>query len=278
MLMVEILGLALGLIIGSFLNVCIVRLPQGESIVFPNSYCPHCGNPIKPHDNIPLMSYMLLKGKCRSCKQWISWQYPVVEALTGLTFWLTLRDLGFELRTVVLLIFFSAILVLVFIDLNHRILPNRITLPGILFGLIFSLMAPVRDGTAEFVLSLFGVGLASPIWVSFLNSCLGALICGGFLWAVAELYLRVRKIEGLGFGDIKLMGMVGAFLGTKLALLTIMLGSIMGAVIGLIFIKFAGKDSRYELPFGSFLGIATILSALWGNQLIGGYTRAIHGI
>jgi prepilin signal peptidase PulO-like enzyme (type II secretory pathway) len=113
---------------------------------------------------------------------------------------------------------------------------------------------------------------------SFLDSVLGALVCGGFLWAVAELYLRIRKIEGLGFGDIKLMGMVGALLGVKLTLLTIMLGSMMGAVIGMLFIKLTGKDSRYELPFGSFLGLATIISALWGRQMIGGYTRIVHGL
>lgn len=278
MLVTELALLLLGLMVGSFLNVCIARIPLSESIVFPNSHCPHCGNPIKPYDNIPVISFVLLRGKCRSCQGKISWQYPVVEALTALTFWLTYRCLGLDLRTVILLIFFSAIWVLVFIDLNYRILPNAITLSGIAVGSVCSLVAPVRDGTAELVLSLFGWTLSSPMVSSFLDSFLGALLCGGFLWAVAELYLRIRKVEGLGFGDIKLMGMVGALLGVKLTLLTIMLGSMMGAVIGIIFIKLTGKDSRYELPFGSFLGLATIISALWGRQIIGGYTRIVHGL
>jgi len=268
----------LGLMVGSFLNVCIARLPLGESIVFPNSHCPHCGNAIKPYDNVPVISYVLLRGRCRACKETISWQYPLVEVLTAATFWLTYRCAGLDVRTLILLIFFSAIWVLVFIDLNYRILPNVITLSGVGLGLIASLLAPVRDGTAELVLSLFGWTLSNPTLISFLDSFLGALFCGGFLWAVAELYLRIRKIEGLGFGDIKLMGMVGAFLGVKLALLTIMLGSMMGAVIGMIFIKLAGKDSRYELPFGSFLGLATIISALWGRQIIGSYARIVHGL
>ena len=276
--MAEIFILLLGLMVGSFLNVCIVRIPLAESVVFPHSRCPHCGNPIKPYDNVPVFSYLLLQGRCRSCQQKISWQYPVVEVLTGLTFWMTYRCLNFDARSIILLGFFSAIWVLVFIDLNHRILPNVITLSGIVLGLVFSLIAPVQDGTAEFVLGLFGVRPLNATWMSFLDSALGALTCGGFLWAVAEIYLRIRKVEGLGFGDIKLMGMVGAFLGVKLTLLTIMLGSLMGAVIGMIFIKLAGKDSRYELPFGSFLGLATIIAALWGRQIISGYARIVHGL
>jgi len=137
-------------------------------------------------------------------------------------------------------------------------------------------LTPVQDSTAELVLRTFGLETSNAIFISFLNSFLGALICGGFLWLVAEIYLRVRKIEGLGFGDIKLMGMVGAFLGMKLALLTIMLGSMMGAIIGLLFIKLCGKDTRYELPFGSFLGIAAIISALWGHELISNYTHTLY--
>ena len=277
MLIAEVFFVVLGLIIGSFLNVCIARIPRQESIVFPNSHCPQCGNPIKAYDNIPLLSYLLLFGKCRSCGQRISWQYPVVQVLTALTFWATFVLLGVNLKAVILLIFFSSIVILIFIDLNHRILPDVITLPGVLFGLLFSLLAPVQDSTAEVILGLFGLGTSNAIFISFLNSLMGVLVCGGFLWLVAEVYFRVRKIEGLGFGDIKLMGMVGAFLGMKLALLTIMLGSMMGAVLGLLFIKLAGKDVRYELPFGSFLGIAAIISALWGPQLISDYTWTLHG-
>src|SRR5262245_43838716 len=198
MSVMEFALLLLGLLVGSFLNVCIARIPLGESIVFPNSHCPHCGNPIKPYDNIPIISYVLLRGKCRFCKGRISWQYPLVEALSGLTFWLTYRCLGLDLRTAILLIFFSAMWVLVFIDLNHRILPNVITLSGIAIGLACSLLVPVRDGTAELLLSFFGGSPQNEMLSSFLDSALGALVCGGFLWAVAELYLRIRKIEGLG--------------------------------------------------------------------------------
>jgi leader peptidase (prepilin peptidase)/N-methyltransferase len=274
----DLFFVSLGLIIGSFLNVCIARLPQGESIVFPNSRCPNCQGPIKPFDNIPVLSYVVLRGKCRSCSQPISWQYPVVEVLTAVTFWAAFYFVGLELKTLVLLLFFSAIIVLIFIDLNHRILPDVITLPGILAGLLFSLVAPLEDGTAAFFSDLLNLRFEHPILLSFVDSLIGAMVCGGFLWLVAEAYFRIRKIEGLGFGDIKLMGMVGAFLGVRLALFTIMLGSFMGAVVGLLYIKFAGKDGRYELPFGSFLGVAAILAALRGAQVIRQYTGFFRGM
>ncbi len=278
MWMIEVFFVLLGLIVGSFLNVCISRLPREESIIFPNSHCPMCGVAIKAYDNLPIFSYVLLQGRCRSCKERISWQYPVVEALTSLTFWLTFLIVGLQLKTAFLLIFFSALIVLIFIDLNERILPNVITLPGIMVGMLFSLFAPVQDGAAQFLLNSFGFRVVHPILLSFLDSVIGALVCGGFLWFVAEMYLRFRKMEGLGFGDIKLMGMVGAFLGVKLALLTIMLGSFLGAVIGLLYIKLSGKGSKYELPFGSFLGLAAIVAALRGAQMIGQYTGLFRGL
>ena len=198
--------------------------------------------------------------------------------LTALIFWTTYAVVGFQLKTVVLLVFFSGIIVLIFIDLHHRILPDVITLRGTVVGLLFSLLAPVEDGTAKFLSGLVGFRIDHPILLSFCDSLIGALVCGGFLWAVAEIYYRVRKIEGLGFGDIKLMGMVGAFLGVRLALLTIMLGSFMGAVVGLAYIKFAGKDNQYELPFGSFLGVAAIIAGLRGAQVIGQYTSLFRGL
>ncbi len=277
-LLPDVFVILLGLIIGSFLNVCIARLPAEESVVLPNSRCPKCDKAIKPYDNIPVVSYLLLRGKCRSCKEPISWQYPAVEVLTALTFWTTYAVVGFQLKTVVLLVFFSGIIVLIFIDLHHRILPDVITLRGTVVGLLFSLLAPVEDGTAKFLSGLAGFRIDHPILLSFCDSLIGALVCGGFLWAVAEIYYRVRKIEGLGFGDIKLMGMVGAFLGVRLALLTIMLGSFMGAVVGLAYIKFAGKDNQYELPFGSFLGVAAIIAGLRGAQVIGQYTSLFRGL
>jgi leader peptidase (prepilin peptidase)/N-methyltransferase len=217
-------------------------------------------------------SAALQSRPCRGCKEPISWQYPFVEGVTAVVFWATVHLAGIQSKTVLLLLFFSAIIVLVFIDLNHRILPDVITLPGIVVGLVFSLISPVEDGTSKLLLGLWGFSEVPLIMYSFLDSLIGAVVCGGFLWLVAEAYYRLRKIEGLGFGDIKLMGMVGAFLGVRLALLTIMLGSLMGALVGFIFIKAAGKEATYELPFGSFLGVAAILSALWGAQMIGRYT------
>ncbi|MSO22887.1 MAG: prepilin peptidase, partial [Acidobacteria bacterium] len=148
--MPDLFSILFGLIIGSFLNVCIARLPADESVVLPNSRCPKCDKAIKPYDNIPVVSYLLLSGKCRFCKEPISWQYPAVEVLTALIFWATYAVVGFQLKTVVLLTFSSAIIVLIFIDLNHRILPDVITLRGTVVGLLFSLLAPVEDGTARF--------------------------------------------------------------------------------------------------------------------------------
>jgi len=261
----------LGLTVGSFLNVCIYRIPQGESIVFPNSHCPHCGHAIRPYDNVPIISFLVLKGKCRTCGAKISWQYPLVELLTATLFTETFARIGMDVRTGVLWIFFSAIIVLIVVDLRARILPNGITLPLTLVGLIFSLIRPVGDGTARSLLGLFSWTVSNLRLLSLLDSLIGTLVCGGFLWLVAEAFFRIRKIEGLGFGDIKLMGMVGAFLGLKLALFTIMLGSLLGAIIGYAFIKLTGKDNRYELPFGSFLGVAAIIAALWGREILEWY-------
>ena len=278
LLLPDLFFVLFGLVVGSFLNVCIARLPAEESVVLPNSRCPSCAAAIKPYDNIPVVSYVLLRGKCRSCKEPISWQYPAVEVLTAMTFWLTYAVVGIQLKTLVLLAFFSAIIVLIFIDLHHRILPDVITLRGTVVGLLLSLLVPVEDGTARFLFGLMGFPLTQTIVLSFLDSFIGALVCGGFLWGVAEAYYRIRNIEGLGFGDIKLMGMVGAFLGVRLALLTIMLGSFMGAVVGLAYIKFAGKNNQYELPFGSFLGVAAIIAALRGAHVIGEYTSLFRGL
>jgi leader peptidase (prepilin peptidase)/N-methyltransferase len=272
MFLLEFFTILFGLIIGSFLNVCIARIPEGESVVFPNSHCPRCRSPLMVYDNIPILSYVFLRGRCRGCREPISWQYPFVEGLTAVVFWATVHLVGMQSKTLLLLLFFSAIIVLIFIDLNHRILPDVITLSGIVIGILFSLIIPVEDGTSKILLGLWGFSEAPVMVYSFLDSLIGTLVCGGFLWLVAEAYFRLRKIEGLGFGDIKLMGMVGAFLGVRLALLTIMLGSLMGALVGFIFIKAAGKEATYELPFGSFLGIAAILSALWGGQIVGRYT------
>ncbi len=263
--------ISLGLKIGSFLNVCIVRIPRRQSIVSPRSSCTHCGRALKPYDNIPLISFLLLRGKCRFCKGTISWQYPLVEALTTALFWGALVSYGLQWKTAVLLVFFSALIVLVFIDLNHRLLPDVITLPGIALGIVLSPWVGVEDDLGTALLQLTGLPDSGGRWGWLMSSVLGALVCGGFLRLVGAVYFKLKKVEGLGGGDPKLMGMVGAFLGVKLGLLTIMLGSVLGALIGMAYIRMAGKDYRYPLPFGSFLGIAAIAAALWGEQLLSWY-------
>lgn len=271
MSLMEWVFISLGLKIGSFLNVCIVRIPRRQSIVSPRSACRRCGQALKPYDNIPLISFLVLGGKCRFCKGTISWQYPVVEALTAAVYWGALVSYGLQWKTAVLLAFFSALIVLVFIDLNHRLLPDVITLPGIALGIVLSPWVGIEDDAGTAFLQLAGLPDSGGRWGWLMSSLLGALVCGGFLWLVGAVYFKLKRVEGLGGGDPKLIGMVGAFLGVKLGLLTIMLGSVLGALIGLAYIRMAGKDYRYPLPFGSFLGIAAIAAALWGEQLLSWY-------
>ena len=263
--------ISLGLKIGSFLNVCIVRIPRRQSVVSPRSSCTHCGQALKPYDNIPLISFLLLRGKCRFCNATISWQYPVVEALTTAIYWGTFVSYGLQWKTAVLLVFFSALIVLVFIDLNHRLLPDVITLPGIALGIVLSVLVGIEDDAGTALIQLAAHPDSSVRWGWLASSLLGAFACGGFLWLVGAVYFKLKKVEGLGGGDLKLMGMVGAFLGVKLGLLTIMLGSVFGVLVGLAYIRMTGKDYRYPLPFGSFLGIAAVGVALWGEQLLSWY-------
>ena len=276
--LIQLLFVIIGLLVGSFLNVCISRIPLRKSVIFPRSTCPSCSQQIKFYDNIPIISFVFLGGRCRLCKERIFWQYPVVEILTGTIFWITYLSYGGQVRLFVLLMFFSALIVLIFIDLNERILPNIITLPGILVGTAFSFWIPIDDPTGLFVLKSLGISEQLEWRVSFTNSLLGIIFCAGFFWLVAGIYLYLRKSEGMGGGDIKLMGMIGGFLGVKVALLTIMLGSILGTLIGLSFIKIMKKDIKYELPFGSFLGAAAIVSALWGQQIISWYSNLVYSI
>ena len=196
MSLMEWVFISLGLKFGSFLNVCIVRIPRQRSIVSPRSSCIHCGQALKPYDNIPLISFLLLGGKCRFCKGTISWQYPVVEALTTAVYWATYAHYGLQWKTAVLLVFFSALIVLVFIDLNERILPDVITLPGIVLGLVLSLLVWVEDPTGAALLHLIGFSDPSGRWGSLLSSLTGVVVCSGFLWLVAEVYFKLRKVEG----------------------------------------------------------------------------------
>ena len=246
-------ALAFGLIIGSFLNVCIYRLPLKKSVVWPASRCPECDAPIQPFDNIPVLSYLALRGRCRACKAPISVKYPVIEALTGALF--LAAYLMFEPPVLYQrLVFGCAMIVLSVIDLEHRILPDLITLPGILLGFALSFFMP-------------------PGW---LDSLLGIVLGGGSLWLMGEVYFRLRHEEGMGFGDVKMLAMIGAFLGWKLMLLTLVLSSFLGSVIGLGMIAIRLGDLKYALPFGSFLAIGAICASTVGDRIVNWYTLLMY--
>jgi len=260
-----------GIVIGSFLNVCIHRFPRGESVVEPRSHCPNCQRMIAAYDNIPLVSYLLLGGKCRRCKVRISPVYFLVELAAGLVFLLSFYLFGPTLAFAKQALLGSLLIVLVMTDWRDRILPDRINFPGMGMGLLFSLVVPVGDGAGQWLARLAGLGgLPMPV-VSLLDALLGALAGGGLLYLLGEAYFHLRHKEGMGFGDVKMMAMVGCFLGPKLTLLTILLGSLTGSVLGLGLIVALGKGSDFELPFGTFLGVAAFYASLWGWPLLNWY-------
>jgi leader peptidase (prepilin peptidase)/N-methyltransferase len=273
--MVLFFCIVIGLAIGSFLNVCISRIPLDESVVQPRSRCPQCRKPIANRDNIPVVSYILLGGRCRHCKKKISARYPAIEILMGAVSGLLYVKFGLGLDWVVYLLFCAALIVLAFIDADHRILPDLITLNGLWIGLIISLFLWLRAPWMAKGLQLLGWLDPPPIAVSLVASVAGAIVGGGLLWGVREAYFRLRGVEGMGFGDVKMMAMVGAFIGIPLTLFTIMVGSILGSVIGVLMMQFAGKDKGYELPFGTFLSFGAILAVLYGNELIGMYLNLL---
>lgn len=249
-----------GLLIGSFLNVCIYRLPQDLSVVKPRSFCPHCRGQISWFDNIPVLTWVLLRGKCRRCGAGISWRYPVVELATGLTFFAAVSWFGSTPAALKLCVLGSLLIALFFTDLEERLLPDELTLGGVIAGLVLAALAPGAPG----ILSLFAGPDANPRWVSVGEAALGAAVTSFVLWSVGALYKLVRHREGLGFGDVKLMAMIGAFLGLEGALGTLLAGSVLGSVVGLAFILAARKDAAsYELPFGSFLAIAGLLNGFY---------------
>jgi len=260
-----------GLTIGSFLNVCIHRLPKGESIVHPRSRCPHCGRMIAAYDNVPVLSYLWLRGRCRHCRRRISPFYPLIELLTGLTFLLVYHRWGISPPAVKAVLLASALIVLTFTDLRERLLPDRITFPGIAAGFLFALWLPLEDGTAALLLRLLGGTNLSAVLLSVADALLGALLGAGLLFALGEIWYRLRRVEAMGLGDVKMMGMVGLFLGIKLTVLTLLLGSLLGSLLGGLFLLLAGKDTRYELPFGTFLGVAALIALFWGPQLVTSY-------
>ncbi len=244
-----VLSGVLGLAIGSFLNVVIYRLPLGQSLATPPSTCPSCRARLRWIDNIPVLSWMFLGGRCHHCRAPISIQYPLVELVTGALFvlvtWLTPLGPLLAARLVLVLI----LIVLFGIDLHHQILPNAITLPGIGIGFLFSLAGP-------------------PGW---LDSLLGILLGGGVLYAIAWTYYAVRHEEGLGMGDVKMLAMIGAFLGWKAVLVTLILSSFAGAIVGLGIIAFTRGSMRLALPFGTFLSLGALAAMLVGEPLVTWY-------
>jgi leader peptidase (prepilin peptidase) / N-methyltransferase len=250
------LALLAGLLIGSFLNVCIYRMPRDLSVVSPRSYCPSCEKPIAWHDNIPLASYLLLGGRCRYCKGRIPLRYPVVELLTGVLFMLAALLMGVHLPALKWCLFGVLLTGMLFSDLEQRILPDQFTLGGTVAGIALAAVVPMNWGYAHLLLSLNW----SERWVSVGESVLGAIVGAGMLWGVGSLYAAVRHKEGLGFGDVKMLAMIGSFLGLHGAMQTLIVGSLAGSVIGLIYIRVTRKDyASYELPFGTFLAAAGLL-------------------
>ena len=266
----------LGLLIGSFLNVCIVRIPAGKSIVLPASACPKCGAAIKPYDNIPVVSYLLLRGKCRGCQTKISWMYPVVELLNGALYLLCYLAFGMTLETLKWAIFASLLVVLVFTDLRERILPDVINFTGFAIALLLSLFLPPADGTAQWLAArYFAFPPPMPV-VSLADAIFGAAFGSGILWIISEGYFRLRKREGMGLGDVKMMLMAGAFLGLKRTVLTILLGSVLGSVIGVAFIAIRRKGTDYELPFGTFLGAGALIVVFYGTPFVNWYMSLLR--
>src|SRR5262245_18227710 len=266
---------ALGAIIGSFLNVVIHRIPREQSIVFPSSKCPNCLSAIKAYDNIPVISYLILRGRCRACRVRISPRYPAVEAITGLLFAaVTWHDqvyfaVAFDLA------FAASMVALVFIDAEHMILPNAITYPGILFAVLTRILVPYLAGPAQFddLPQLLHFFPSLPLWVvSLIGAVIGALAGGGSLWLMGYLWEKLRGIEAMGFGDVKMMFMVGAFLGWRLTILTILVGALSGSVAGILVMYNRGsRHLQMMLPFGIFLGIGAIVSLLFGSTIIRWY-------
>lgn len=265
-----------GSAIGSFLNVVIHRVPNEESIIFPNSACPKCGEAIRAYDNVPIASWLVLRGKCRNCKSPISIRYPAVELLTALLFVLVYWQIGFDPLLPVALVFVSAMMALIFIDSEHMILPNVITYPLLIFSLVVRIAFPLFFGNRYFSdLSSWPLSLFPgwPAWVlSLFGALLGAIAGGGFLWIVGEAWKRFRGVEAMGLGDVKMMVAVGALLGWRLALLSIFLGAFSGALIGTVFVlRHKERDLQTQIPFGIFLGIGSIVSFLFGEKLIAWY-------
>jgi leader peptidase (prepilin peptidase) / N-methyltransferase len=294
----------LGSIIGSFLNVCIVRIPEEFSIVLPASRCPKCETPIHWYDNVPVFAWFWLGGKCRACHAPISPMYPLVEAATGLLFVACFLKFGVSPNTAKWMVFTSLLIVLTITDLRVRMLPDLVNWPGFVLGLLFSAVVPPGDGTAAWLSWSLLRRLPTPRLLGLLDGLLGALFGSLLLWGVAALYKTVRGREGMGFGDVKMMAMVGAFLGVRGAFLTILLGTLLGSLVGAGTIlalyttgwhrPLAERASRrglgtvqtlrwaiasqYQLPLGTFLGIAAMIAVYFGPQLLTRWAELLRSV
>jgi leader peptidase (prepilin peptidase) / N-methyltransferase len=261
---------ALGAMVGSFLNVVIHRLPRDQSVVFPSSRCPSCGAAIRPYDNVPILSWLVLRGRCRSCKVRINARYPAVEALTALLFALVLLQQGLTAGLLPDLVFTAALVALVFIDAEHMLLPDAITLPGVGFALVARALVPNLYGV-EFLRDGMMAGWPDA-GLSLVNALLGALVGGGSLWLVGWLWERLRGVEAMGLGDVKMMFMVGAYLGWPLTLVTLFLGVVAGAITGVaVMMRRGERDMRMLLPFGIFLGAGAFAALLAGRRIVEWY-------
>jgi leader peptidase (prepilin peptidase)/N-methyltransferase len=258
-------------VVGSFLNVCILRIPADKSIVLPASSCPKCGKAIAAYDNIPVFSWIFLGGKCRNCKTKISMMYPAVELVTGLLFLACYLVFGFTVEALKWAIFAALLVVLTITDLRERILPDEVNFFGLGAGLLFSFFTQPFDGTALWLSKRWFDFPPPQMALSVADAALGAAAGSGLLWLVAEGYFRIRGREGMGLGDVKMMAAVGAFLGLKRTMMTVLAGSLLGSVIGILLISISKKGRDYELPFGTFLGAGALLIVFFGTPALHWY-------
>lgn len=248
--LITAIAFVLGAVVGSFLNVCIYRIPEGQSIVSPPSHCPKCGQRIRWYQNVPVVSWLILRGRCSACGVRIPIRYLLVEVLTGILFVLVFWRVGLSWALPVFWCFVSAQVVITFIDLDHQIIPDVISLPGIVVGFACSFVVP---------------------WLAWVDSLLGVLLGGGLLFAVAWGYELLTKREGMGGGDIKLLAMIGAFLGWKAICPVIFFASLMGTLVGVPLMLFKKEDSRFALPFGPFLAGSALLYLFCGVEIVNWY-------
>ncbi|MEO2069222.1 MAG: prepilin peptidase [Desulfurobacteriaceae bacterium] len=244
------LAFVIGAIVGSFLNVCIYRIPLGKSLIFPPSSCPSCGREIKWYDNIPIISYLILRGRCRNCKEKISVQYPIIEFLTGLLTLLVFAKYGISLSTFYFLILTYVLIVVATIDIKTMLVSVKLCYFTMLIGILLSPFVSV---------------------VSFKDSILGASFGAGVILFVIETYYILTGKEGMGYGDANIMAVIGAFLGWQKVLLVVFLASLVGAIVGIFFMIIKGKDTKFALPFGPFLAIGAYITMLFGEEIINWY-------